>query len=500
MWPAFTISPARNGFRVHMQTFGLFALILALVLLNPCDSVMAQTVSQEPTPITKTIALNEPAVLLIYQEYSAIFSVPSATYQYDDQGAFHFTPGATLLTQPVRSASFGSGFTITPDGYIVTNAHVATSQGAKIDILSSLVSSALQSQLQQSRFSDQLSQNFENAYFDYLQSSGTFSNAQSSVLAYLPIVSATGNLTAQPLTADLTVAGDMTGTGTEKDVAIIKVAADHPLPTAQLGDSDSVSTGDSIVIIGYPGISASTQNIAGVESFVPTATAGIVSALKPMPEGWTVIQTDASIHHGNSGGPAFDSGGNVVGIATFVGLNPLSTSGEELSGINFLMPINIAKQFADQISIKNRRGQLDDYWQQGLENYWGQHYSAAVQDFNSVLSLYPNDPYAVQYVKLANAEINKGNEVSVGPIAANTIETKVLAVNTPIAAGAILLIVTTVVLLSLFLLRRKDSALAIAKPLRAQVRFCNKCGSVIRGERRFCTKCGARLYRRPGQR
>jgi S1-C subfamily serine protease len=140
-----------------------------------------------------------------------------------------------------------------------------------------------------------------------------------------------------------------------------------------------------------------------------------------MPEGWTVIQTDATIHHGNSGGPGFDSNGNAIGIATFVGINP---TGGELSGINFLLPINIAKQFANQILIQNTRGQLDDHWELALKYFWAYHYSAAIQEFNTVLSFYPGDPYVTQYINQANAQISNGNDA---PVSNSTTMSSVMA-------------------------------------------------------------------------
>ena len=493
---------------MEARVLALFTLI-TLGLLAPA---MAQTTTiQEPSPVKKAIALNEPAVLLIYEAYNATFSVPSAKYQIDSQGIFHFSPQAGLVSQQVQSAGFGSGFAITPDGYIVTNAHVATSQEAQLQFLFNVVSSTLQTQLKQGAFSDQLSQNFESAYFSYLQSYGTFSHEQNSLVVFLPFVSVTGELTARPASADVKVAGDMTGTGTEKDVAIVKIVADHPLPTVQVGDSNSASPGDSIVIIGYPGIAASTQNVAGIESFIPTATAGIVSALKPMPEGWTVIQTDATVHHGNSGGPAFDANGKVIGIATFLGLNPQLGESGSLAGINFLIPINMAKQFADKISVQNTRGQLDQDWQLALGYFWAHHYSAAIQEFNLVLGLYPGDPYVAQYVQQANTEITNGNDIPLSSIISGRTVFSTLPsthVATDVSHGAtpawnssgiwvtLLVAVGIVVALTWFIARQRPKKRFVTSvPLPQRPRFCTKCGTMMRRQTGFCTRCGARLTR-----
>lgn len=479
-------------------------LILVLVLLNQVPA-LAQTTT-EPSVTKKTIALNEPAVILLSEAYAATFSVPSSTYQIDSQNAFHFTAGTDMVTLPVQESFFGSGFIITPDGYIITNAHVATDQDAKVSFLSDLAATELQSELQQSKFSDQLSQNFENAFYEYLQSNGAFTAEQNTLVAYLPVIGSNGSLIGQALSAEVKVAGDMVGTGSEQDVAVIKVSANHPLPTVQLGDSDSVSPGDSVVIIGYPGISAvSAQNIGGIESLVPSASAGIVSALKPMAEGWTVIQTDATVNHGNSGGPGFDAGGSVVGIATFGGL---SVSGNnELAGIHFLVPINIAKQFLSKISVQNTRGQLDQDWQQGLEYFWANHYSAAVQEFNAVLSLYPGDPYASQDLQQANTEITKGNDIPLStttPLSSTSSSSNANGASasggSEIPWGPLIVGIAIIAALTWLITKRRHRKMPavrrpISVPLPVSAKFCRTCGTAIGRPTRFCPKCGNSLTR-----
>ena len=477
------------------------ALILIVLASNVSLARTQSTTNLEPSLITKAIALNEPAVVLLYQSYSATFSYPTATYQVDTQGDFTFSGSTNILTAPANVQTFGSGFIISPDGYIMTNAHVVTTQGPKSDFLRDVVSNELQTQLQQGQFSDQFSQNFENTYFEFLQTNGVFSNEQDAVTAYLPFVTSTGNLTAQLLQATLSVAGDMIGTGTEKDVAIIKVSANHTLPTVQLGDSSSLSPGDSIAIIGYPGIAASTQNIAGIESYVPTATAGIVSALKTMPEGWTVIQTDATIQHGDSGGPAFDEDGNVVGIATFAGLNPISSSNELLSGINFLIPINVAKQFANEISVQNSRGPFDQRWQAGLDYFWADHYSAALQEFDAALNLYPGNPYVAQYIQQANDEISQGNDIPLAisaPTQSCTISSARLndVTCTGFLAMVALIVFTAIAGSYWFVARRRPWRRASHGGPLPPLEYCRLCGTPIRRPTSFCTKCGTRLHPR----
>jgi serine protease Do len=124
------------------------------------------------------------------------------------------------------------------------------------------------------------------------------------------------------------------GADRRSDIAVLKIDA-RDLPTVRLGDSNKVNVGDYVLAIGEP---------FGLEE---TATAGIVSAKgRSLPgDGYVpFIQTDAAVNPGNSGGPLFDSSGNVVGINAQIYTN---SGGYE--GVSFAIPINLAVQIKDQI-------------------------------------------------------------------------------------------------------------------------------------------------------
>jgi len=114
------------------------------------------------------------------------------------------------------------------------------------------------------------------------------------------------------------------------DLAIIKINAKN-LPVAELGDSGALVQGQDVVAIGTP---------AGME-FAWTATKGIVSATSRVVDvnrqrTMEVIQTDASINHGNSGGPLINMRGQVIGI------NSMKLASTQYEGMGFAIPINIA--------------------------------------------------------------------------------------------------------------------------------------------------------------
>ncbi len=120
----------------------------------------------------------------------------------------------------------------------------------------------------------------------------------------------------------------------DADVALIRLAMpDATLPHAQLGNSDRLAAGQRLLIIGNP---------RGLEN---SLSVGHISAFRNFGELYDgsirleFIQTDAAINSGNSGGPAFDSKGRVVGIASRI----LTHSGGS-EGLGFVVAINTAKQ------------------------------------------------------------------------------------------------------------------------------------------------------------
>jgi hypothetical protein len=184
--------------------------------------------------------------------------------------------------------------------------------------------------------------------------------------------------------------------GKGKDVAVIKIPA-NDLPTVPLGDSDSVRIQDPVLVIGYPATASASLGdnpyISSESDLVPSATDGHVSALKTTSSGSPVLQTDVAITHGNSGGPAFNDKGQVIGIATF--------GSTEAAGFNFLVPINTAMEFVRQTGVGAATGQFNRVWTSALDLYDSGKCKSAVPEFDNALQLMPNLPDARQYRNMA---------------------------------------------------------------------------------------------------
>lgn len=117
-------------------------------------------------------------------------------------------------------------------------------------------------------------------------------------------------------------------TDERRDVAIVKIAG-FDLPVLELGNSDALTVGESAVIVGSP------QGLEG------TVTAGILSSIRDSGDGFKVLQTDAAVNPGNSGGPLVNSKGQAIGVVSF--------KLRSAEGLNFAVPINYVRGLLNKL-------------------------------------------------------------------------------------------------------------------------------------------------------
>jgi putative serine protease PepD len=188
---------------------------------------------------------------------------------------------AFITSQSPQGTATGTGFAISKDGYLVTNAHVV-SGASKVTV----------------KVGDSKS-----------------------------------------------VTAKVVGIDESSDIALLKIpTAGLSLTTLTLGDSQAINVGDPVYAIGNP---------FGLDR---TLTTGVVSALQrsiDAPNGFAisnVIQTDAALNPGNSGGPLLDASGRVIGINSQIESNSTSATGQgQNSGIGFAVPSNTVKRVVDQL-------------------------------------------------------------------------------------------------------------------------------------------------------
>jgi len=190
-----------------------------------------------------------------------------------------------VIEQQVQSV--GSGFVISPDGYIVTNDHVVNIEDVEEETMRITVA-----------FPD-----------------GDKRDAE--LIGHDPIT----------------------------DIALLKVDTEEPLPYLEFGNSDSVLVGEWVIALGNP--------FGLFEAAEPTVTVGVISAVgrdfKPQ-EGHVyrdMLQTDAAINQGNSGGPLVNTLGQVIGVNTFI----ISPTGQ-YAGLSFAVPAKRVQRVIEELKEK----------------------------------------------------------------------------------------------------------------------------------------------------
>jgi len=127
------------------------------------------------------------------------------------------------------------------------------------------------------------------------------------------------------------------------DIAVLKINPEEKLEILKLGDSDNIKTGEKVIALGSP---------MGLEQTMTQGVISHVGRVLTAGPGWefpiNVIQTDAAINPGNSGGPMLNMSGEVIGI------NYASMSKWISEGVGFAIPINVAKYIKTQILEKGK--------------------------------------------------------------------------------------------------------------------------------------------------
>lgn len=138
-----------------------------------------------------------------------------------------------------------------------------------------------------------------------------------------------------------TYEGEVMGTDSLTDVAVIKIEADAELPAVNFADSDELQPGEWAIAIGNP-LGLDNTVTTGIVSATGRSSAQVGVADKRV----RFIQTDAAINPGNSGGPLLNAKGEVIGINTAIIQNA--------QGLGFAIPVNSARDIAEELIAKGK--------------------------------------------------------------------------------------------------------------------------------------------------
>ena len=234
------------------------------------------------------------------------------------------------------------------------------------------------------------------------QGSGVIFSTEGLVLTNAHVIDQTDQLIVG-LSDGRRVMGEIIGQDSLTDLAVIKLKAKGPWPTAPFGDSDNLKVGDWAIAVGNP---------FGLKN---TVTLGIISNLNRdvaqlgiSDKRIDLIQTDAAINPGNSGGPLLNADGEVIGINTLVRTGPGA-------GLGFAIPINRVRKIANDLINSGRAKHpmigvtLSSNIKQ-KSNFLSQRESGAIIQYVT-----PNGPAEKGGLKINDIIISINNEIITTP-------------------------------------------------------------------------------------
>jgi S1-C subfamily serine protease len=347
---------------------GVFAWLLAV------GSPVAPEAATE-AELQSAVFRAKPAVVMIAVKIGATATVRCGS-------------GTSAAVNPGAIAELGSGSIIHPDGWIVTNGHVVQpyQEGADsafaAELAEKAVATACAAEL------DGLPGPARAQRIRALASSPE--NRRGLALERsLEVHLSNGKAYPAEVKVYSPPAYVVVGAERGRDVAILKIE-DKELPVVRLArHSTDLHLGQALFVIGFPGVVVSHELLSRSTQYEPSITVGRVSGFKQDIGGQRVIQTDAAIIQGNSGGPVFDDRGQVIGAATFTSLQ-----GEQVvQGFNFLIPIETIQEAATKAGVVPKGDStFTRLWNHGVDLYIRDLHYRAYRNMSAANRIHPGFP------------------------------------------------------------------------------------------------------------
>jgi serine protease Do len=343
------------------------AVGIAVAALRPAIAAPA-------SPQQQIAMIAKPSVMRVLGAYVGTFATPAGRFQESIGGS-------------------GTGFFITADGYIATNAHVVSSINDGDAKAKEALRRALFAELDK-KFGAQLQKLSRAQLGEFVKG---IELVELKKLAYVVLPNG------DHLNYEIKQFG---APGTGRDCALIKVKTDSA-PSLPIGDSSRSQVEDPIVVLGYPGVADFEGLLDEKSQLEASVTDGAISSLKRAASGEPILQISAPITHGNSGGPAIDQHGSVIGLATF------GNQGE-VQGFNFLVASATLAELIKAAGLDLKPSPTSETWRAGLAHYWNDEYTEAIGRFEEVDTAFPAHSEARNLIRLSRQAQKDGKEKRTG--------------------------------------------------------------------------------------
>ena len=319
-----------------------------LVLLTPALACA------QPPSLQEALLRAKPGVVLVVSEVAGDVSVRCG-------------PGPETTVTPAPFRETGTGWFVAASGWVITNGHVVSPAYRPPEWL----------------IREQTQKAIKQACADR---SGT---GRARLEPSISVVIANGvRLPASVVKYSPPVAGEaMSG----QDLALLKLEA-ADMPTLSLADSGRTRIGDRMHVLGFPGVVLSHELLNSSAKMEASVTSGAISGFKQDRANQPVIQTDAPAAWGNSGGPAVNDAGEVVGVLTFVTLSS-DAQGDIVQGFNFVIPAAAVAKFLEGTPVRrDEPSRFNAAWYAGLRDYFAENHRRARAELAEANRLLPELP------------------------------------------------------------------------------------------------------------
>ncbi|HLZ22481.1 MAG TPA: serine protease [Ktedonobacterales bacterium] len=362
--------------------------------------------------------------------------------------------------------SIGSGAFISANGDILTADHVVSANGAEIvanpdadrdiaNLLNTNPACHLQSPIGAS--------DVANGFLDAagINYSTHVSDVQHPIWQGTPYSGQIDATSSQSILQALSHVSHLDGTVlaessiSENDLAIVHVDLTDT-PSIKLDDSSQVAADDQLTIIGFPGNgdqyrAVSDQTVDANDLLTPSVNNVTVSSIKSNSNGAKLIQVGGNVEHGDSGGPALDASGNIVGVVSF---GTSDGTAQTVGNTSFLRSSDDVQPLITTASVNTAPGNFEKQWEQAFGDYAATtvgHWHRAARELDALANSYPGfkgiQPYRDYADKAAAVEQVPTDDSGL-----------VLIISIFVALAALAAIILTVVLLR----QRHNARLAAA--------------------------------------
>jgi len=470
-------------------------MIIKKIVIGVCIFVFltlgvnAQSISV-PLSQQDIMAMSKPSIVKIYHQISGKITIPTikldiATMSLSVDNKYIAPAKTTFVASPDSVISYkfdydlspqtvyGTGFIVNPDGYVITNAHVASDSFIEQSFLTKLEHNLIDYMI--GSFDDKYPKKLDQMYptksewteiykkLDVDMMKLVVDNVKfESQLVVIPQSSTDTELKdiiRDGFPAKVISAMDdlLTEKNQDKDLALIKIEQNN-LPALKIDATKSIQIGQKVFIWGFP----SSAEFNSKDVIDPTLTDGIVNAFKDSSDkSFKLIQTDAKISEGSSGSPILNEKGEVVGIITY------SSAATESVGDSFGwgIPSELILQVMENGSVSNDTSYYDNF-SAGASLLNQKKCKSANERFNKILNTNENFPVnlSVQpYIDICVGLISSGQSMD-SVWSEMWFAVKGFVVNNWIGilliVGGLILLISTIIML---ILQNKKEEVEIAK-------------------------------------